>query len=159
MGSYTVRQEHVVFNNDVTCQCNLVRKNVVVANLTIVCDVNANHKEVSRADVRGEALAIRAVKSRKLSNEVVIADHQATCLTFEFNVLRFAAKYSMFVNLVSRTQFRIPLDHSVSANLAVFSDDYVVLNNDVRPNPDVWTNLSCRRDNSGRRDQSGRHNI
>ena len=105
----------------------LIRKNVVVANHTVMRDMNANHEEVARADPRGLPLAVRPVKSAKLANNVVVANIEETLFAFELNVLRLAPDHGMFVNAVPGAEPGKTFNHGISRDLAIRANfDFVL---------------------------------
>jgi hypothetical protein len=47
MGTNAIGKKNVIFDDDVTGECYLVREYVVVCNRTIVSDVDSHHEEVA----------------------------------------------------------------------------------------------------------------
>src|ERR1051325_5008475 len=111
MRADVVGKKNVILDRYVPGECNLIREDVVVTDNTVVCDVNADHKEIPRTDARGKSFAIRPVKSAELPNDVVFTDFEIAGLVFELQILRFAADYGMLKNPIPSADSRESFDY------------------------------------------------
>ena len=136
-----VGEEDVIFNNDVPCESDLVRKDVVVADLTVVSYVNANHEEVARSDPSSFTFSVGAMESAELTYQVVVANSEKALLAFEFHVLGCAAKYCVFENSISLTKTCEAFDNGVRADFAVVANLNVVFDNSKRGDSDISADL------------------
>ena len=117
----------MVLKCDVSGERDFVGEDVVVADHAVVCDVNANHKKVARADTRRFTFAVRAMKGAKLANHIVVANLEMAPLTLELQILRLATEDRMFKNPVPRADFRKPLYDRVGANLTIWANfDFIL---------------------------------
>lgn len=108
---------------------DFVSEDVVVADNAVVRDVNADHEKVARADVRGLAFAVRAMKRAKLSNHVVVADFEIAPLAFELQILRLAANHRMLKNVIPGPDFCEFFNDGVGSDFTIRANFNVVLYN------------------------------
>lgn len=127
-----VGKKNVIFDDDMSRECNFVRKNVVVADDAVVRDVRSDHQEVARSDARRLVCAAGPVQRAKLANDVVVADFQVTALAVKLHVLRLAAHDGVFEDAVSGPDFRKLFDDGVSPNLAIWANFHVIFDNGGR---------------------------
>ena len=126
MRAYTVGKKNVILDRDVSRERNFIRKNIIVADHTVVRDVYAHHEEVTRTNPRRLARTIGPVKRAELSDDIVVADLEKTRLTFELHILRLAADYSVFKDAISGPEAGVLLDDGVSPDLAIWPDFDVI---------------------------------
>ena len=127
----------MIFNNYVSGQRYTVGKDVVVADFTVVSDVDADHEEVARADASKVAFSIGAVQGAELSNQVVVADVKKARLTFEFDVLGLTADHGVFKDSITGTQPSEAFDNCVGTNLTIVTNLDILLDYGKRPNANV----------------------
>jgi hypothetical protein len=106
MSADSIGKEYVIFDLDVTGKSDFVRKSVVIANHAVVCDVNSDHEEVTRADAGLPGSAAGAMQSDALAYDVELADNQPAGFSFKLHVLREPAKDSMLKYAVSSSERR-----------------------------------------------------
>jgi len=100
---------------DMPREGSTVRKDIVVPNIAIVRNVNANHQEVSRANARSRAFPARAVDSDMFSNQIVVANFKIAGLSHKLYILRFAPDYSMFEDPVALSKTGIAANYCMGA--------------------------------------------
>jgi hypothetical protein len=127
MRADVVGKKNVILDGYVSGEGDLVREDVVVADNTVVRNVNADHKKVSRTDASCQSFAVSPVKSAKLANDVVIADFEIALFAFELHILRFAADYGMLKNPVTGANPGEPFDYGVGSDFAIRPDFDVIL--------------------------------
>ena len=127
----------MIFHGNVSSQRGAVGKDIVVADLAIVCDVNAYHEKIPRTNPRNLSLSTRPMEGAKLSYQIVVADFEVALFTLELNVLWFATNYGMFENTISRTQPGEAFDDGMSMNLAALTNKHIIFNDDERSDPNV----------------------
>jgi len=124
-----VRDKNVVLDDDVSRQRDLVREYVVVADNAVVSNVNADHQKIAGSDAGDLVFPVRPVQRAKLPNDVVVADFEVTALAAKLHVLRFAADNGVLENAISGAQPGITLNDGVGADIAVWADFDVILDN------------------------------
>ena len=111
-----------------SCKCDFVGEDVVVANHAVVRDVNSDHEEVAGPDPSLFAFAVCAMQRAKLANDIVVADLEKTPLAAKLQILWLTTKDRMFEDAIARADLRESFDDRVGANLAVGTDFNVVFN-------------------------------
>ena len=132
-----VRKKNVVFDLNVTRQGHFVGKNIVVANVAIVSNVNSHHEEVSGTYSSNLAFPAGAMKGAELTNQVVVPDLQEAFFAFELHILGFAPEYGVFKNRISAAETCIAFDNGVCANLAAVTDFSFIFYDSERANLDI----------------------
>jgi hypothetical protein len=127
MRAHIVGKKNVILDRYVPGERDLVREDVVIADNTVVCDVNADHKKIPRTDACSQSFAIRPVKSAELTDDVVVADFEITGLVFELHILRFAADYGVLKNPVPGADSREPFDYGIGSDLTICPNFDVIL--------------------------------
>src|SRR5262245_5870319 len=124
----------MIFDDDMARECNLVSEDVVVADFTVVCDMDSYHEEVSRTNLGRLPFTTGAMKSAELANQVVITDVQKALFVFELYVLGFASQHCVFEDPVSCSQPSKALDDSMCGHIATIANLHVCLNYGERTN-------------------------
>jgi hypothetical protein len=127
MRADVVGKKNVILDGYVSGEGDLVREDVVVADNTVVRNVNADHKKVSRTDASCQSFAVSPVKSAKLANDVVIADFEIALFAFELHILRFAPDYGVLEDPVSGADSSESFDYSIGSNLTIWANFDVIL--------------------------------
>src|SRR6185369_1439786 len=122
-----IRKKNVILVLDMSCECDLVGEDVVVADHAVVRHVHADHEKVARSDASRLTFAVGPVKSAILPNDVVVADFEITRLAFELHILRLTADYGVFKDTISGPEARVLLDDGVGPDLAIWANFDVVL--------------------------------
>jgi hypothetical protein len=78
------------------------------------------------------------MQSAKLTDNVIVTNNQLGLFAPELNILWFATDDGVFKDLVSAPQARKGLDHGVCCDRARLAKFYVIFNDCIRPNPDIW---------------------
>src|SRR5205823_1572880 len=100
-----------------------VAENRVVANMTVVRDVDVGHEHVAIADFRDAAAAARAAVNRdELAKDIALANHELGTLAAEFQVLRNEADRGERMNLGALADFGPAVDDGGGANSTVRVD-------------------------------------
>jgi len=125
--AHIVGKKNVILDRYVPGECDFVRENVVVTDNTVVRNVNADHKKISRAGARYQSFAAGPVKSAELTNDVVVADLEIAGLAFKLHILRFAADYGMLKNPVPGADSGESFDYGIGSDLAIWANFDVIL--------------------------------
>jgi len=127
MRAHIVGKKNVILDRYVPGECDFVRENVVVTDNTVVRNVNADHKKISRAGARYQSFAAGPVKSAELTNDVVVADLEIARLAAELHVLRLTADYGMLKDAIPGAEPCVSLDDSIGRDLAIRANFHVIL--------------------------------
>jgi hypothetical protein len=128
MRADVVGKKNVILDRYVSGERDFVRKDVVVTDNTVVCDVNADHKKIARSDACRQSFAVGAMKRAELTNDVVVTDFEIAGLAFELNILRLAANHGVLKNAISGANFGESFDYSIGSDLAIWANFDVILN-------------------------------
>src|SRR5947209_5151866 len=141
VAAHIIGEKSVILDHDVSCERDFICEDVVVAYLTVVCNVNANHKKITRAYAGFLAFTVCAMHCYALTNQVVVAYDQTAALALKLHVLRLASEYCVLEDAIACADCRESLDDSVRAYLTPVAYLHVFLNDDIRADANAIGNL------------------
>jgi hypothetical protein len=120
----------------------------VIANATVVCQVNIGHDPIVVAQLGYACIAWRAnVEGAKLANGIAIANDQLARLAGVFLVLRHCAQRIELKNLVVFANGGVSLNDAMAGHCGAGIDANMGANDRVRSNRDAAVKLGSRVDN------------
>ena len=129
-------------------QLGTVGKDGVIANVTIVCQMNVGHDPIVIAQRRYACIARRAyIEGAKLSNGVAIANDQLARLAGVFFVLGHCAQRIELKYLVVFANGGVPLNDAMAGHRGASIDANMGTNDRVRSYRDTAVKLGSRVDN------------
>mmetsp|Transcript_18249 Transcript_18249/g.28811 ORF Transcript_18249/g.28811 Transcript_18249/m.28811 type:complete len:291 (+) Transcript_18249:602-1474(+) len=149
---------HVILQPTMARNGRRVHHDHPVANMGIMGDMAARHKETVMADPSHAATALgAAIHRHMLANAVAFADLKTAGLTLEFKVLRHLANDSEGEHDCAGPNAGVAGDHHMAFQLDLWPDHHVGADHTERANPRRWINPRARLDHGRGVDHRSTH--
>ena len=142
MDAGVAANEHVVFYGDVSANQRAVGQNNVVADLGVMPDVAAGHKQVVAADDCRFLLGVGAVNGGMFPKSVARTDNRLTGSAGVADILGGIANDASGMEDAVLSQFGLSREGNVGANPATVANFDFPVNHGARADEDVFANLN-----------------
>src|ERR1700730_678826 len=130
------------FDNDMSAQCGVVRKNHAVANFAIVRDMAISQKVSLVTDSSRVPFSRSPADSDEFSEDVLVSDLQISRFTDVFEILALLANRTIRIETVSCPDFGRSAKRDVVLQPASLAQHDRRPNHTIRPNCYLGANLS-----------------
>ena len=141
---------HLVGQVHVPGQRGVVRQDRLVADNTVVRDMDIRHEQVVIADNGVSGILDRAATdSTEFTKRIALANRQARRLIRVFQILRIVTDRRELVDVIVLADFRGPVDNDVTVDYGASVDFHTIRDDSVRTDLNTFCDDGTVRNNGG----------